>query len=243
MKVGETGPVFNFLWGIHQTNRGAAEKAAQSKWQSRNRGEQCDQRGLQKKERGLSTPVSHAFETCPAIFVSHVCMNSQRGEMAGNCLVKNPAHLKMPLLNHTNLLSIKTSSNVRFSLMCVNVHPPLGLLRCVCTSPSLRLPAVPEGPADQTGVPDSVFPRRLSGCRHCVPHCNLSHLHRYVCSQGFRGGFTSSNTQFMYLYRLLSAQTKKQNLWCACCTWKSVQTTKTNERGTGENEPHHQKFL
>lgn len=139
------------------------------------------------------------------------------GGISRNCLVKNPAHLKMALLNHTDLLRRQHES--RPPRMFVNVcvlmppPPPLGLLRCVCTSPSLRLPAVPEGQADQTGVPDSVFPRGLSGCRRCFPHCDLSHVHRYVCSQGFKVGFTSSNKYFMYLYRLLSAQTEKLNIF------------------------------
>lgn len=54
-------------------------------------------------------------------------------------------------------------------------------LRCVCTPPSLCVPAVPKGQADQTGIPDTVFPRSLSRCWCGLPHSDLSHIHRSVC--------------------------------------------------------------
>lgn len=68
------------------------------------------------------------------------------------------------------------------------------LSRCVCSSPSLRLPAVPEGPADQTGVPDTFPPRRVSCCRRGLPHRHLSHLHRSVVSE-----FIHVNHCFMFI--------------------------------------------
>lgn len=53
-------------------------------------------------------------------------------------------------------------------------------LRCVCTFASLRLPAIPERQADQTRIPNALLPRGLSGRRHGLPHCDLSHLYRYA---------------------------------------------------------------
>ena len=54
--------------------------------------------------------------------------------------------------------------------------------RCVCAAAGLRLPAVPEGPANQAGVPDSVLPGSLCGCRGGFSLRHLSHIHRLVHS-------------------------------------------------------------
>lgn len=53
--------------------------------------------------------------------------------------------------------------------------------RCVCAAPGLRLPAVPEGPTDPAGVPDSVLPGSLSGSRSRFPLRHLPDVHR--CDQ------------------------------------------------------------
>lgn len=71
--------------------------------------------------------------------------------------------------------SVGTSSNIQCEF------PLYVFLRCVCTPPSLCVPAVPKGQADQTGIPDTVLPRSLSRCWCCLPHSDLSHIHRSVC--------------------------------------------------------------
>uniref|UniRef100_A0A4W6C7Z3 dolichyl-diphosphooligosaccharide--protein glycotransferase n=1 Tax=Lates calcarifer TaxID=8187 RepID=A0A4W6C7Z3_LATCA len=52
------------------------------------------------------------------------------------------------------------------------------LCRCVCATSGLRLPAVPEGPTDQTGVSDSVLPGSLTGCWSGFPLRHLSDIYR-----------------------------------------------------------------
>lgn len=74
-----------------------------------------------------------------------------------------------------NAASVGTSSNIQCEF------PLYVFLRCVCTPPSLCVPAVPKGQADQTGIPDTVLPRSLSRCWCGLPHSDLSHIHRSVC--------------------------------------------------------------
>lgn len=56
----------------------------------------------------------------------------------------------------------------------------LYVCRCVCAAAGLCLPAVPEGPTDQAGVPDSVLPGSLCGCWGGFSLRHLSHIHRLV---------------------------------------------------------------
>lgn len=79
--------------------------------------------------------------------------------------------------------SVGTSSNIQceFPLYVGSRSSICLFLRCVCTPPSLCVPAVPKGQADQTGIPDTVLPRSLSRCWCGLPHSDLSHIHRSVC--------------------------------------------------------------
>lgn len=100
-------------------------------------------------------------------------------------LLKSSATLEMLLHNHKSALCpgavcinqglLQVFTSLWYASSRLVFH-----LRCVCTFASLRLPAVPEGQADQTRVPNALLPRGLSRGRHGLPHCDLSHLHRYA---------------------------------------------------------------
>lgn len=61
----------------------------------------------------------------------------------------------------------------------------LFVCRCVCAASGLCLPAVPEGQADQAGVPDSVLPGSLCSCWSGFPLRHLSDIHRWVHMEGW----------------------------------------------------------
>lgn len=203
-----------FISNSPNKQRATLEKTALRKWQRR--GKRCDQRRLRKDRHGEGKrrAYPHSSVSCIWNMSRSICLSrlheQPKGDIA-NCLVENSAKLKMALLNHINLLCalqeptwIKASSNVRFPLICL-LMPFLSVafLRCVCTSPSLRLPAIPEGQADQTRVPDSFFPRGLSCCRHGPPHRDLSHIYRYVCLYVCSHGFTVGFTQDMIVSHII----------------------------------------
>lgn len=103
-----------------------------------------------------------------------------------------------------NAASVGTSSNIQCEF------PLYVFLRCVCTPPSLCVPAVPKGQADQTGIPDTVLPRSLSRCWCGLPHSDLSHIHRSVCPDAHAASihrklchlFVFSSQRFFFLNHL-----------------------------------------
>lgn len=142
-------------------------------------------------KRGLSTQICLMHLKYVLQYLSFT-FEHPKAAITKYCHIEDSAKLQMATLNHINLLFcavqgpewIRPSSNVHFSVFAYAfVSPSVAFPRGVCTSPSLRLPAIPEGQADQTRVPDAFFPGGLSCCRHGLPHRHLSHIHRYVCSQ------------------------------------------------------------
>jgi len=150
--------------------------------------------GCNKRDWCIHTNLSHAFEVCcPTVVVFDIRMNS-RGGLSANRHVEKPIKLTAALLSHGRKRSNafvpcrrRHESGASSNIQCEFPHSLVSgcgfFLRCVCTAPSLRLPAVPEGQADQTGVPDALPPRSLSRRRRGLPHRHLSHLHRSVCRQ------------------------------------------------------------
>lgn len=127
--------------------------------------------------------MSHEFQICcPEVLVFNICLASQGGSHGRLC--GNSAEMTNPLCTQQEAASIRASSNIQLEFpldVCSIFYVCLCLfLRCVCSSASLRLPAVPEGQTHPAGVSDAFLPRDLSRCLHCLPHSHLSHLHRFV---------------------------------------------------------------
>lgn len=198
-----------FISNSPSKQRAPPEKTALRKWRCKGTEERSVTKGGCERRAYPHPSVSCIWNMSRSICLSRL-HEQPKGDIA-NCLVENSAKLNMALLNHINLLCalqepawIKASSNVRFPLICLLVpFLSVAFLRCVCTSPSLRLPAIPEGQADQTRVPDSFFPRGLSCCRHGLPHRDLSHIYRYVCLYVCSHGFTVGFTQDMIVSHII----------------------------------------
>lgn len=65
---------------------------------------------------------------------------------------------------------------------------PILSARCVCTTPSVCLPAILERQTDQTRIPDALLPRRFARRRGRLPHRDISHIHRYACDVRYENG-------------------------------------------------------
>lgn len=122
------------------------------------------------------TLMSYAFESRCTICLSHL-----HEQAKGLISPRQPAPCPAGRQQESGRFKYSVCASLGvFTRSLLSPLCPLFFCRCVCTSPSLRLPAVPEGQTDQARISDPLLPRGLSCRRRGLPHCDLSHVHRSV---------------------------------------------------------------
>lgn len=178
-----------FLWLAmisHKVCQNKQLAAKQTVTHRKQHPEKWDSKRMEESQerQSISTTICLMHVKYLLQYLSFTSVEKLKGPVV-NCPVENSATMKKALLTTNTALALcpagicmnqvllKCSSS-----LAMFPHASVFYPRCVCTSASLRLPAIPEGQADQTRVPDTLFPRGLSCCRHRLPHSDLSHIHR-----------------------------------------------------------------